>query len=150
MMDRIIKRVEADPLYQKIITAEREEHALEETAADAITAAARQVASTISAAVIATFTATGSTTFRAARERPLVPILGLTPKATTARQLALTWGVHPKQTQDPHNFAEMVKISSEIALQEEFAAPGDRIVITAGVPFGTPGATNILRIAWVE
>ncbi|MEQ8195717.1 MAG: pyruvate kinase [Rhodospirillales bacterium] len=150
MMDRIIKRVEADPIYLKIVTAERDEHELEATAADAITAAARQVAGTISAAAIATFTSTGSTTLRAARERPSVPILGLTPKVETARQLALTWGVHPIRTSDAHSFGEMVKIASEIALREEFAAPGDRIVITAGVPFGTPGATNILRIAWVE
>jgi pyruvate kinase len=150
MMERIIKRVEADPIYRKILSAERDEHELEATAADAITAAARQVAATISAAAIATFTSTGSTTLRAARERPSVPILGLTPKASTARQLALTWGVHPIRTRDAHSFGEMVKIASEIALREEFAAPGDRIVITAGVPFGTPGATNILRIAWVE
>lgn len=150
IMDRIIKRVEADPLYRKIVTAERAEHELEATAADAITAAARQVASTIGASAIATFTTSGSTTLRAARERPSTPIIGLTPKTETARQLALTWGVHPIETEDAHNFSEMVKIASSIALREEFAAPGDRIVITAGVPFGTPGATNILRIAWVE
>ncbi|MGY8992365.1 MAG: pyruvate kinase, partial [Rhodospirillales bacterium] len=150
MMDRIIKRVEADPLYRKIMTAERAEHELEETAADAITAAARQVASTIKAAAIATFTTSGSTTLRAARERPSVDIIGLTPKANTARQLALAWGVHPIETQDAHSFSEMVKIASEVSLREEFAVPGDRIVITAGVPFGTPGATNILRIAWVK
>ncbi|MEX2451385.1 MAG: pyruvate kinase [Rhodospirillales bacterium] len=150
MMERIIKRVEADPIYRKILSAERDEHELEATAADAITAAARQVAATISASAIVTFTSTGSTTLRAARERPSVPIVGLTPKAATARQLALTWGVHPIRTRDAHSFGEMVKIASEVALREEFAAPGDRIVITAGVPFGTPGATNILRIAWVE
>ena len=150
MMDRIIKRVEADPLYRKIMKAERAERGLEATAADAITAAARQVASTIEAAAIATFTTSGSTTLRAARERPSVLIIGLTPKTETARQLALTWGVHPIKTPDAHNFAEMVKIASEVSLREEIAVPGDRIVITAGVPFGTPGATNILRIAWVK
>ena len=150
MMDRIIKCVEGDPLYRKILTAERAEHELEATAADAITAAARQVASTIDAAAIATFTTSGSTTLRAARERPSVPIIGLTPKIETARHLALTWGVHPIRTADAHSFSEMVKIASEVSLREEFTVPGDRIVITAGVPFGTPGATNILRIAWVE
>jgi pyruvate kinase len=150
MMDRIIKRVEGDPLYRKILAAERDAHELEATAADAITAAARQVASTIGAAAIATFTTSGSTTQRAARERPSVPIIGLTPKADTARRLALTWGVHPIETQDAHNFAEMVKISTDVVIHEEFAVGGDRIVITAGVPFGTPGATNILRIAWVK
>jgi pyruvate kinase len=137
-------------LYRKIMKAERAERGLEATAADAITAAARQVASTIEAAAIATFTTSGSTTLRAARERPSVLIIGLTPKTETARQLALTWGVHPIKTLDAHNFAEMVKIASEVSLREEIAVPGDRIVITAGVPFGTPGATNILRIAWVK
>ncbi len=148
MMDRIIHRVESDSLYRKIMEAER--HAPEATAADAITAAARQVASTVGAAAIVTFTSTGSTTFRAARERPNVPILGLTPNPATARLLAMVWGVHPVLTRELHSFAEMVDDATRVASEEGFAGPGERLVITAGVPFGTPGATNILRIAWVE
>ena len=148
MMDRIIYRVERDPLYRKIMEAER--HAPEATAADAITAAARQVAGTVSAAAVVTFTSTGSTTFRAARERPNVPILGLTPNPATARLLAMVWGVHPVLTRELHSFAEMVNDAIRVASEEGFASPGERLVITAGVPFGTPGATNILRIAWVE
>lgn len=148
MMDRIIKRVEGDPLYREMREAER--RAPEKTAADAITAAARQVADTISAAAIVTFSSTGSTTLRAARERPVVPILGMTPRADTARRSNLIWGVHPVQTEDCHTFGEMVSKAIAAAKEEGYAKPGDPLVITAGVPFGTPGATNILRIAWVE
>ena len=148
MMDRIIKRVEKDSVYREM--RENERRAPEATAADAITAAARQVADTISAAAVVTFSTTGSTTIRAARERPVVPILGLTPRIDTARRSALIWGVHSVQTQDCHTFREMVTKAIHAAKSEGFAEPGDPIVITAGVPFGTPGATNILRIAWVE
>ena len=148
MMDRIIRRVEADPLYREMREVER--RAPESTAADAITAAARQVADTISAAAIVTFSSTGSTTLRAARERPAVPIIGLTPRLDTARRTAIAWGVHSVQTEDCHAFGEMVSKAISVAKSEGFAVTGDPIVITAGVPFGTPGATNILRIAWVE
>ena len=148
MMDRIIRRVEKDPLYAHQIGLSR--RAPEATAADAITAAARQVAETISAAAIVTFTSTGSTTLRASRERPMVPIMGLTPRLDTARRLTLAWGVHSVHTDDVQTFRDMVLLSISAARKEEFAEPGDAMAITAGVPFGTPGATNILRIAWVE
>lgn len=148
MMNRIIERVEVDPLYLKYLHAE--ERHLKATSEDAISAAASQVALTIDAKAIVTFTSTGSTTVRAARERPNVAIIGLTPKGPTARRLALVWGVHPVKTKDVTNFAGMVQKAIAMAKREEFAVPGERLVITAGVPFGTPGATNILRIAWVD
>lgn len=148
MMDRIVKRVEVDPIFTEMMVSQRNEP--EATAADAITAAARQCASTISASAIVTFTSTGSTTQRAARERPEVPIICCTPRAATARRLTLTWGVHCMFTDDVSSFREMVSKSIKIASDEGFASAGDRLIITAGVPFGTPGATNILRIAWVE
>ncbi len=147
MMDRIVNRVEVDPLYRKITDDRRRDP--ENTAADAITAAARQIAQTVFAAAIVTFSTSGSTTMRAARERPNVPVLGLTPKETTARRLALVWGIHSVLTQDVTRFGEMVKVAAEAALNQEFASVDDLIVVTAGVPFGTPGATNILRIAKV-
>ena len=148
MMERIIRRVERDEVYREMRELER--RAPEKTAADAITAAARQVADTISAAAVVTFSSTGSTTLRAARERPKVPIFGLTPRLDTARRQALIWGVHSVLTEDCHTFGEMVSKALHAAKTEGYAGPGDAIVITAGVPFGTPGATNILRIAWVE
>ncbi len=148
MMDRIIRKVEIDPHYRKMMEAYR--YAPEATAADAITAAARQVAHTISASVIVTFSSTGSTTLRCARERPVVPVLSLTPRADTARKMTLVWGVHSVQTEDLKTFRDMVIKAIRVAKSEGFADVGDPLVITAGVPFGTPGATNILRIAWVE
>jgi pyruvate kinase len=148
MMNRIITRVEKDPLYRSLIAAEG--HQPEATAADAITAAASAAAATIGAACIVTFTSTGSTTLRAARERPSVPIIGLTTMPNVARRLTLVWGVHAVDSEDVKNFGEMVAKAVAASLAEGFAISGDRIIITAGVPFGTPGATNILRIAWAE
>ncbi|MDP7668328.1 MAG: pyruvate kinase alpha/beta domain-containing protein, partial [Rhodospirillales bacterium] len=101
-------------------------------------------------AAIVTFTSTGSTTLRAARERPRVPILGLTPREATARRLTLVWGVDCVETEDLTNFGDIVKKAVTIAIREGIAMRGDRLVVTAGVPFGTPGATNILRIALAE
>ncbi len=147
IMDRILKSVEADPLYRRLMDAARREP--EATTADAISAAARQCAHTLSAAAIVTYTNTGSTTLRAARERPDVRILCLTPNLDTARRLTLAWGVHPVQTEDAHNFGDMVQKAVRIARKSGLAQQGQRLVITAGVPFGTPGATNILRIAYV-
>ncbi len=148
MMNRIIERVEQDPVYRTILEAYHP--AAQATASDAITAAARQVAHTISAAAIVTYTTSGSTALRAARERPDVPVLGLTSKRETARRLSIVWGVHSVCTADVRNFAEMVQKAVRTAYGEELAGIGDSLVVTAGVPFGTPGATNILRIAWVE
>jgi pyruvate kinase len=148
MMDRIIRQTEREPHYRAIIDALHPEP--ESTAADAITAAAAKVAETIGAAAIVTYTSSGSTTLRAARERPQAPILGLTARVEAAHRLTLTWGVHCVVTEDITSFHEMVQKACRIARQEAFAGPGARLVITAGVPFGTPGATNVLRIAWVE
>jgi pyruvate kinase len=148
MMDRILRSVEGDPLYRRLMDASR--HEPEATTADAISAAARQCAHTLSAAAIVTYTNTGSTALRAARERPDVRILCLTPNLNTARRLTLAWGVHPVHGKDAKNFADMVARAVRVARDEEIAKDGQRLVITAGVPFGTPGATNILRIAYVS
>lgn len=148
IMDRIIRRVEGDPLYHTYRQDDRIDP--EATDADAISAAARQVAQTIGAVAIVTYTTTGSTTYRVARERPEITILGLTPKIETARKLALVWGVHSAVSPDAANFAEMVKGARKVAKAEKIAMRGDSVVVTAGVPFGTPGATNILRIATIS
>ena len=148
MMDRIILRVEKDPEFWSIIETGHKNP--EANAADAITAAARQVAHTISATTIVTYTTSGSTALRAARERPDVPILCITKKIETARRLALTWGVQCVVAEDVKNFSGMVNKANGSAKEYGFARKSDRIVITAGVPFGTPGATNILRISKVN
>jgi pyruvate kinase len=67
----------------------------------------------------------------------------------TARQLAVVWGIHPHVTEDIHNFDEMVTKAKTLAAETALAGKGDNIVITAGVPFGQSGATNIMRIAKV-
>ena len=148
LMDRIIARVERDDSYRAIMDAVHPDP--EHTAPDAITAAARQVAETIGAAAIVTYTTSGSTTLRASRERPNVPILCLTENDATARRLVVAWGVHGVVTKDVRNFSDMIEKACRIAVAEGLAEKGQRVVVTAGVPFGTPGATNILRIAWVN
>ncbi len=148
MMQRIIKSTEQDPSYQRILHAR--DGALEATAADAISAACAQVATTISASAICCYTMSGSTAYRAARERPFAPIMVLTNKRETARRLALLWGAHCVHTSDVRSTQEMVDKACALAVQEGFANIGDKLVITAGVPFGTPGTTNLLRIAWVS
>lgn len=148
MMDRIVRHTQEDPAYRTGMHAQHPD--LQHTAADAITAAARQVAQTIQASAIVTYTTSGSTTLRAARERPEVPILCLTSKLETARRLVLSFGVHAVHTADITNFSEMVVKAVQIALRDGIAHIGERVVITAGVPFGKPGNTNVLRIAWIE
>lgn len=147
VMNRVAEQVALDPLYRSIMDAAHADP--EATAADAITAAARQVAETVSAAAIVCYTTSGSTALRAARERPGVPILVLTPRLDTARRLALVWGLHCVETQDARDFAEMIERACTVAKAQGIADAGQRLVVTAGVPFGTPGATNTLRIAWV-
>jgi len=148
IMDRIARRVEHDPLYRTMMDAQHA--APERTSADAITAAARQVAHTVQAAAIVTYTTSGSTTLRAARERPEVPILCLTESGAAARRLMLAYGVHAVLTEDVQSFADMVHKAARLAYAHGLADDGQRLVITAGVPFGMPGSTNVLRIAWVE
>ncbi|MBV9693769.1 MAG: pyruvate kinase, partial [Alphaproteobacteria bacterium] len=92
----------------------------------------------------------GSTALRAARERPEAPIVVLTPNLQTARRMAIVWGLYCIHTEDAHDLDDVVDRASEFAAREGFAAPGERVVITAGIPLGTPGATNMLRVAFVK
>ena len=148
MMDRIVARVEQDPGWRTLTDAGRPQP--ERSSAGAIAAAARQVAHTIEAEAIATFTSTGSTTLRVARERPDCPIIGLTASEQTSRRMAVVWGVHPLVTPELHSMTDMVAKALRAAVQEGFAKTGDEVVVTAGVPFGTPGTTNALRVAIVR
>jgi pyruvate kinase len=148
IMDRIIARVEQDSGWRAGIDATRP--APEHSAADAIAAAARQVAHTIGGQAIVAYTHSGSTALRVARERPNCPVIGLTPSTETARRMAVVWGVHALTTPDAHSMTEAVARAGRIAHQEGFAAHGQEIVVTAGVPFGQPGTTNALRVATVK
>lgn len=147
MMNSIAEKVETDPLYPGIINAQRSEP--EATGADAISLAARQIAETLNLAAIVTYTSSGTTGLRAARERPQQPIIALSPVVETARRLSLVWGTHCVVTEDAHDLDDMVDRACRIAFEEKFGNAGDRIIITAGVPLGTPGATNMLRIAYI-
>jgi pyruvate kinase len=145
MMDAIAREVEADPLYQERL--DRSDVTPEATTADAISLAADQIGATLGARLICCFTSSGSTALRAARERPATRIMVLTPNQQTARRLGLTWGLHVVRTKDVADFEEMIGKSKRMALRAKLAQPGDRIVIMAGFPFGTPGSTNTIHIA---
>jgi pyruvate kinase len=145
MMDRIIKEVEHDPLYRSLLDAQHELPL--HTPGDAICAALRDVAQTIDAVVTVTYTTSGHTSLRAARQRPVAPILSITPKLSTARRLAVVWGVHSTVSPDIASVDEMVSAACSIAAEQGFAKSGDQVAIAAGMPFGESGTTNLLRIA---
>lgn len=147
MMDRIAARTESDASYRTLMDSQRP--MLLATGADAMTAAAHQVAHTIRAAAIATYTTSGLTALRESRERPAVPILCLTSSLETARRLVLAYGTHPVHTPDVGSLKEMVEKAQGIAAGDGLAKSGDTIVITAGFPFGRAGNTNTLHVAEV-
>jgi pyruvate kinase len=147
-MDRIAREVEGDPTYGAIINAQRSEP--EATGADAIAAAARQIADTLDLAVLVCWTASGATALRVARERPRPPIVSISPNVSAGRKLALVWGVHSVTAADARNPDDMVDRACRIAVKEGLAEVGRRIIVVAGVPFGTPGATNMVRVAVVS
>ena len=147
-MNRIAVEVERDALYRPVINAQRS--APEPTGADAIAVAARDVAETLDVKAVCAWTSSGSTALRIARERPGPPVLALTPKRETARRLSLVWGVHAVVTKDANDLDDMAKRACKFANREGFSKEADRIVIVAGVPFGTPGATNMVRIAFTS
>ncbi|HEV2631163.1 MAG TPA: pyruvate kinase [Pseudolabrys sp.] len=147
MMNRIARETESDPTFRSIIDAQRAEP--EATGADAIADAARQIADTLDLAAVICWTSSGSTALRVARERPRPPIVALSPNMSTGRRLAVVWGVHCVVTEDAHDQDDMVDRACRIAFKEGFAKPGQRVIVVAGVPLGTPGATNMLRIAYV-
>lgn len=146
-MDRIAITVEQDPTYRAVIAGQRTQP--EPTGPDAIAAAARQVAEQLETAAVVSYTSSGATAIRVSRERPVPPIIALTPRMDTGRRLALVWGLHCVLTDDARDETDMVDRACKLAFRDGFARPGQRIVISAGVPFGTPGSTNLLRIAFV-
>lgn len=146
VMDKVALKAEEDPGYRRAADYHTTPAA---TAEDAISAAARQVADTVSAKAIVTFTTSGSTALRAARERPRAPIMVLTPRPEVARRLCIVWGLFTVKTRDVKDFEEMAGKARRMALRHRLAKAGDRVAITAGVPFGTPGATNVLHLAWI-
>ena len=145
MMNRIIERVERDPSWPALMDAE---HGLvEDQDADALVAAARKAAESGSTACLVAFTTTGVTAQRLARERPLQPVLALTPHMNVARKLCLVWGVEPRISEQPKGLDHLTKGATQLAADLGLAKPNGRVLILAGTPFGSPGAANLLRLA---
>jgi pyruvate kinase len=149
MMNRIIEEVEADPQYRQLIDASHTSARPSDDVAEAVVCAMRRAVSLLHAAAIVCYTSSGHTSLRAARERPESPVLSLTPKLQTARRLALVWGVHSVHIADVASAEQMTEVARQIALRDRFAEAGQFIVAIAGMPFGTPGTTNLMRIATV-
>lgn len=147
-MDKVAREIEADSTYRDLIDASRT--AGQQTVSDAITAAARDIAENTNIKAICCFTRSGSTAIRAARERPRVPIVAITPERKTARQLSLIWGLHCLQREPVHRFKGAVAQAILGANQLGLAENKDKVVVTAGVPFNISGTTNILRVATVD
>lgn len=145
VMSRIIERVEDDPLWPSLMDAE---HAgMADKDADALVAAARKASEAQSTACVVVFTTTGGTARRMARERPLLPVLALTPEPETARRLALVWGLESRLSKEPTSLEDVTEDAVNSAVRYGLAEPGQRILILAGTPFGAPGAANLLRLA---
>ncbi len=146
-MNRIAEEVESEDGYRAIMHAQHAEP--EATGADAISAAARQIADTLDLSAIICWTFSGSTALRVARERPQVPIVAISPNLPAARKLSVAWGVHCVVADDARDQDDMVERACRLAFRDGFAKAGRRVIIVAGLPLGTPGATNMIRIAFV-
>ncbi len=148
MMNRIIEQVEADTAYRQVINASYSAPLPGEAGiADAVCGAMRCAVSLLHAAAIVCYTRSGRTSLRAARERPECPVLCLTPNESTARQLAVVWGIHSVRIDGVSNVNEMTVVACETAIREGFAQSGQHIVAIAGMPFGSATTTNLMRIA---
>jgi pyruvate kinase len=147
MMDRIIAMTEADAHYREALDASHTQPSAHTAAA--IGWAARSVAGVLDVASLVAYTSSGASALRISRERPRAPIVGMTPLRGTARRLALVWGVHPVLCHDVMDVNEMTEVAVETVRRRGFAQPGQTVVIAAGMPFGSAGTTNLLRIAQV-
>jgi pyruvate kinase len=146
-MNRIAEQVERDANYPSTLHVLHTEP--EHTGADAIAAAARQVAETLDLAAIMCWTSSGSTGLRVSRERPQCPIVAISPIVGAGRKLSVVWGIHCVIAEDARDQDDMVERACRLAFKEGFAKAGQRIIIVAGLPLGTPGATNMMRVAFV-
>ncbi len=144
-MSNVAAEVEADPTYTEIIEASRKSEG--KTVADGIVSAAREIAETTDVKAICCFSQSGRTALLVSRERPRVPIIALTNHITTARRLCLSWGTNCVLSGHVDRFKDAVIAAVRAAKAQGLAGEDDMIVVTAGVPFNTPGSTNILRVA---
>ena len=147
IMDRIIGEVEHDPAWRSGLEASHTP--AERNTPDAICCGLRRVAGLLNPAATVAFTTSGFSCLRASRERPVAPIIALTPQLAIARRLALVWGVHPVASPAVNDVAEMVDHASAAALEDGIARRGDTVVVIAGLPFGERGNTNLLHVAQI-
>jgi len=148
MMDAIARQVERDESYlQRVRLLDTPSDA---TTADALAHACMTIADTVAIGAIVVFTGSGSSARRVARLRPSVPVMVLTPSMRTARRVALLWGAHAVPTKDIGSFEEMIAKGKRMALRHGFAQADTRLAALAGVPFGQPGATNLIHIVTVK
>ena len=149
IMNKICARTEQDDIYDEFM--DNAQLGAIGDPSDSIATAAHYVAEDIEAASIVTYTASGATALRMARQRPKVPILCLTPDKHVARCLSISYGVHSVHAPElDGEFSGPVPHACKILLKENLANKGESFVMTAGIPFGISGSTNILRIAEVE
>ena len=144
-MNNVAGEVEADPTYTDIIEASRRSEG--KTVADGIVSAAREIAETTDVKAICCFSQSGTTALLVSRERPRVPIIALANHIKTARRLCLSWGTNCVVTGHVDRFKDAVIEAVRAAKAQNLATEDDMVVVTAGVPFNTPGSTNILRVA---
>lgn len=148
MMHRIVAQVERDEGYRERIRLL--DTSPDATTADALAYSCMTIADTVPITAITVFTMSGSTARRVARERPATPVLVLTPSERTARRVALLWGAHAVVTKDIGSFEEMIAKGKRMALRHGFGDPGSKQIVLAGVPFGTPGSTNVLHVVTLK
>ena len=144
IMHRIAGQVESDPGYRQQVSFAQVMP--DTTTADALSHACASIAESLPIAGIIVFTGSGSTARRVARERPAAPMLVLTPSQRIARRMAILWGAHAVTTKDIGSFEEMIAKGKRMALRHGFGTAGSKLIALAGVPFGTPGSTNLLHV----
>ena len=144
MMDSIARKVEQDEGYKQRVRLLQ--IPADPTTADALAHACMTIAETVPINAVVVFTCSGSSARRVTRERPSVPVMVLTPSVAVARRVALLWGAHAVTTRDIGSFEEMIAKGKRMALRHGFGGKGSKLVVMAGVPFGLPGATNLLHV----
>lgn len=143
-MARIAETVEQDDSYRQHINQHKV--AVQKNTPDAVSSAACQVASILNAQVVCCFSSSGATALRVARNRMVTPVIAISPQQKSCRQLTLSWGVHPVLNDRAKSTDSMVQVANQVISETAMAKPGDTYVITAGVPFGQSGTTNLIRV----
>lgn len=143
-MAKIARTVEADGDYKKRM--EERKVTAEKNTPDAVCSAACQVALTLEVKTMCCFSSSGATALRVARNRIPTAVMAISPSIKSCQQLALSWGINPILSEDATNSEEMVEIAKKIIGQQKNIKRGTLFVITAGVPFGHSGTTNLIRV----